>query len=152
MRSETSSAARQDPSRALAAILDGERAVFDDLAELARAFRRALTDADARSLDRLADRAQTLATQFEMLEVERMRLEAQQIDETGEVGRAREAFALSLQRLLREGAVSGTVLDRLADTAEARRAAVAGLFGSAYLADGRSAPWRIQGAGLSREG
>ncbi|MDQ7088977.1 MAG: hypothetical protein Q9Q13_14475 [Acidobacteriota bacterium] len=126
--------------------------MFDGLAELAQAFRAALTDADAQRLDRLADRAQTLATQFEMLEVERNRLEVQGIEETREVSRAREAFALSLQRLLREGAVGGAILDRLADTAEARRAAVAGLFGSAYLADGRSAPWRIQGAGLSREG
>jgi len=139
-------------SRRLGAILDGQRELFEELAGLAREFRKALTDADADTLTLLGDRAETLATQFHLLEVERIRLEECLAEPSEHVERARSALLEALRTLLREGAVSGTVLDRLTDTAAARQAAVATLFGSAYLADGRSAPWRVQGAGLSAEG
>lgn len=139
-------------SRQLGAILDGQRELFEELAGLAREFRGALTDADAAKLTLLGDRAETLATQFHLLEAERTRLEECLAEPSEPVERARAALLEALRILLREGAVSGTVLDRLTDTAAARQAAVATLFGSAYLANGRSAPWRVQGAGLSAEG
>ena len=121
------------------------------MAELAREHRKALARMETEVLEGIADRAETLATRFRLLEEERVRLEASGSD--GEaVVRARESAAQSLQQLLREGAVSGVVLNRLADTVAARNAAVASLFGSTYLANGRQAGWRVQGSSLSAEG
>lgn len=147
------SAAPSTSLAALVSLLDAEAEVFRQLGGLTGEFRAALTDADVDRLNALGDRAETLATQFRMIESERSRVE-QELGESGApaLEAARGRLLEALRGLLRQGAVSGTVLDRLADTAAARQAAVAGLFGASYLADGSSAPWRVRGASLSAEG
>ncbi len=149
----------RSPGRALASaehlveILGAETALFAELAELAAEQREALAEMDAALLERLAGRVETQATRFELLEKERERLEALNPAPQGDaIEQARAMAVEALRGLLREGAVSATVLNRLADTVAARRAAVASLFGASYLADGREAGWRVQGASLSAEG
>jgi hypothetical protein len=143
------------PAR-FAAVLEAEAALFQELAELMPVQRQALLDGDRAALEESSSLADTLATRFRMLEQERVRLESESggdllasPDEIVRVARAR--LLTALQGLMRDGAVNGTLLARLGDTVAARQAAVASLFGSAYLADGRPAALRASGVSLSKE-
>lgn len=140
------------PARALIGILQAQALVFEELAQLASDQKRALARMEFDRLDAFAVRAETLETRFRLLEEERQHLEAEPGLGGSAVEEARAAAGSALRALLREGAVAGTVLTRLADTVAARKAAVASLFGSTYLANGRQAGWRIQGSSLSVEG
>ncbi len=145
----TTSPARES---ALVGILEAQHGVFRELIELTREQRRALLDTEVEQLETLNAKAETLATRFRMLEDERRRLmeRGQQIGSNAE--QSLDALKETLKVLLREGAVSEMVLDRLADTVAARQGAVASLFGSTYLADGSQAGLRVQGSALSAEG
>ncbi len=140
------------PARALIGILQAQAKVFEELAQLASDQKIALARMESDRLDAFTVRAETLETRFRLLEEERQRLEAEPGEGGSAVEEARATAGGALRALLREGAVAGTVLTRLADTVAARKAAVASLFGSTYLANGRQAGWRIQGSSLSVEG
>ncbi len=124
---------------ALADLLDAEAAVFLELADLAARQRAALLEADTERLNACTARAETLATRFRFLEVERTRLEAQPAPSSERLDAARRVVTAALGRLLHETQVSSTVLERLEDSIAARQAAVGGLFGATYLPDGRAA-------------
>jgi hypothetical protein len=127
--------------------------VLEELAELAVEVRRAMLEPDPEAAEAAAGRAETLVARFELLERERVRLE--QAMETGEppgLAPARHRVEKALSRMLHEGTVSGFTLQRLEDTVEARRAAVASTLGATYMADGRSAGWRAAGVSLSAKG
>lgn len=136
---------------ALADLLYAEAAVFTELADLAVQQRQALLRGDEARIETLAARAATLATRFRLLEDERVRVEPAGGVVPG-TETAREALVAALGRLLRETAVSRTVLERLGDTVSARLAAVGGLFGNTYLPSGRTLPTRPAGRSLCAEG
>ncbi len=137
----------------LATVLEAEAELFREFAARAAEQRRALLAADADALDRLADRADALALRFRMLEEQRGRLEAVvEGDGSPRLGRAREEARRALVFLLREAAISGTVLDRVGDTFGVRAAAVSGACGTTYLPDGRAREEASPGGRLSAEG
>lgn len=150
---------RHDPPEsadfgALIEILGAQAEVLDELGDLAVDLRQALLEPDPDAAETAAGRAETLVARFELLERERERLESTVGDGLDGAGLAegRRRVAQALHRMLREGAVSGFTLTRLEDTVAARRAAVASMLGTTYLADGRSAGWRATGVSLSAEG
>lgn len=127
-----------DRGAATSAVLDAQARLFGELAELARGQRRALLAGDQGALEEMSLRAETLATRFRLLEDERSRQEQEQPQPQGRlVERAREGARRALAALLEEVAISATVLERWGDTVMARQAAVWGLFGAAYLPNGR---------------
>ncbi len=137
----------------LAAVLEAEAELFREFATQADEQRRALLAGDVAALERLADRADALALRFRMLEEQRGRLEAEvDGDPPPRLARAWDEARRALVGLLREAAVSGTVLDRLGDTFGVRAAAVSGICGTTYLPDGRPREAAAAGGNLSAEG
>lgn len=140
-------------STALAGLLEAQATLFGELAELVVQQRRALLAAEEDHLLDLAGKAENLATRFRLLETERGRLEADSKTEDGpEMKRARHRFQEAFGRLLRETAVSGTVLERLGDTVAARQALVGSLFAMTYLPNGRPARVAAGSSALCMEG
>ena len=147
-------AARQDAGPdGLTGVVAAQAEVLEELAELAVEVRRAMLEPDPEAAEAAAGRAETLVARFELLERERTRLEeaATGGDSPG-LEAARQRVEQALGRMLHQGAVSGFTLQRLEDTVEARRAAVASMLGATYMADGRSAGWRAAGVSLSAKG
>jgi len=144
---------RLSAAERLAGVLEAEAALFREFAAQADLQRRALLAGDVATLERLADRADALALRFRLLEEERGRLEGEVGDGTSpRLARARDEARRELVVLLREAAVSGTVLDRLGDTFGVRAAAVSGICGTTYLPDGRARESASPGERLSAEG
>ena len=102
-------------STALVAILRAEEALFRELAGLTGEQRVALLDQDLPRLEKLAGKAETLATRFQLLDEERARLESEGTASGPELDSARADLVEALRALLREGAVSGSVLDYSVD-------------------------------------
>ncbi len=139
----------------LADLLRAEAAVFIEMAGLAAEQRRALLAADPERLEAVVRRAEGATTRFRLLEDERRRVEdGLAPDAAGDPGLhdAREAVLVALGRLLHETSVSGSVLEKLGDSALARQAAVGGLFNTTYMPDGRAAACGATGMRLSAEG
>ena len=152
-----SPSARSDTSIRIAAVIEAEAAVFEELAALMPVQRRALLDADHDEVQRCAACAETLATRFRFLEQERVRLEPEEGNESstsedGPLADARARLMAALESLMKDGAVNGTLLARLGDSVLARQAVIASLFGAAYLSDGRAAVMPSTGLSLSKEG
>ncbi len=146
-----------DSSVRIAAVIEAEAAVFEELAALMPLQRRALLDADRDEVERCVACAETLATRFRLLEQERARLESEagdaRVEETdGPIVDARGRLLAALEHLMKDGAINSTLLARLGDSVMARQAAIASLFGATYLADGRTAEMPSTGLSLSKEG
>lgn len=151
------SSARTDPSLRAAAVIEAQAAVFEELAALMPEQRRGLLDGDRDAVERCAALAETLATRFQLLEKERARLASEAGDDAPTtddepLSAARARLMAALEALMKDGAVNGTLLARLGDSVMARQAAIASLFGAAYLSDGRAAGMPSAGLSLSKEG
>jgi len=140
------------PASALAGVLEAEAELFAELAEMSVEQRHALLAADSARLGELAALAETLALRFTLLDRERQRLEADAAGSGPAVERARAGALSAFQRMLRETAVSGMVLERWGDTFAARQAAVSSIVASTYLPDGRAPGAPASGVRLSTEG
>ncbi len=141
----------------IAAVIEAEAAVFEELAALMPVQRRALLDADADEVGRCAACAETLATRFRLLEQERARLAAdsatdEEDDPSGVLAAAHARLIAALETVMKDGAVGGTLLARLGDSVIAREALLASLHGAAYLPNGRAASIPAHGTALSTEG
>jgi hypothetical protein len=139
-------------ARVLAGVLAAQAELFDELAELVDAQRRALVAGASEELERLSGRAESLSVRFRMLEQERERLDAAVPADHPDLGDARQRARGALGRLLREAAISGAVLERFGDTVAARQAAFGVAFAASYLPDGRVSPPAERGGRLSAEG
>jgi hypothetical protein len=138
----------------LAALIEGQADLFDEVGALAGDHRRALLEGDEDTLHDLAVRVETLAERFRMLEGERRRL-GPAIDEDAvedpQLGRARERLHRAVASVVRDRSVTAALLKRGAQHTEALSRAFGLALSGAYLPSGAPAsPWHA-GARLSKE-